>query len=88
MSVYHIHSWDLRRSEENVIYQKTRVISNCEPTCRLWEFNPDTLREQPVLLTTEQSLQSLEFLDVIFFFELVVCNVVLRFSHICIVNNA
>ena len=33
------------------------ITDGCEPPCRCWELNSEPLEEQPVLLTTEPSLQ-------------------------------
>jgi hypothetical protein len=34
------------------------IIDGFEPPCRCWELNTEPLEEQPVLLTSELSLQS------------------------------
>jgi len=34
----------------------TGVTDSCELPCECWELNPSPLEEQPVLLTTEESL--------------------------------
>ena len=34
------------------------IIDGCEPPCGCWELNSGPLEEQPVLLTTEPSLQT------------------------------
>jgi hypothetical protein len=39
----------------------TGVTDGCEPPCECWELNLSLLDEQPVLLTTEPSLQLLVF---------------------------
>jgi hypothetical protein len=33
------------------------VTDNCDPTCGCWELNQGLLEEQPMLLTTEPTLQ-------------------------------
>jgi hypothetical protein len=33
------------------------TTDGCEPPCGCWELNSGSLKEQPVLLTTEPSLQ-------------------------------
>ncbi|KAM7323220.1 hypothetical protein ACRRTK_017326 [Alexandromys fortis] len=33
------------------------ITDGCEPPCGYWELNSESLEEQPVLLTTEPSLQ-------------------------------
>ncbi|KAM7329170.1 hypothetical protein ACRRTK_010783 [Alexandromys fortis] len=33
------------------------IIDGCEPPCGCWELNSGPLEEQPVLLTSEPSLQ-------------------------------
>ena len=38
----------------------TGVMDGCKPPCGCWELNLDPLEEQPVLLTTEISLQPLK----------------------------
>jgi hypothetical protein len=35
------------------------IIDGCEPPCGCWELNSGPLEEQPVLLTTQPSLQPL-----------------------------
>jgi hypothetical protein len=40
-------------------YMRVHVsVDSCELPCGCWELNPGTLEEQPVLLTTEPSLQA------------------------------
>ena len=40
----------------------TGVTDGCEPPCACWELTLGSLEEQPVLLTTESSLQSQRFM--------------------------
>ena len=42
-----------------VRFPGTGITENCELPCRSWELNPGPLKKQPVLLTTEPSLQPL-----------------------------
>jgi hypothetical protein len=44
------------------------IADGCEPPCGCWELNSGPLEEQPVLLTTEPSLQLPEV-----FFMILVC---------------
>jgi hypothetical protein len=46
-----------REAREYVIYAGNGVINSCQPSCGCWELNLGPLEEQPVLLTTESSLQ-------------------------------
>ena len=46
--------------EEGVKFLGTGVKDGCEPLCGCWEWDLGPLEEQPVLLTTEPSLQFLE----------------------------
>lgn len=43
-----------------VVIPGTEGADACEPSCRCWELNPDSLQEQQALLptSTEPSLQS------------------------------
>ena len=41
------------------------IIDGCEPLCDCWDLSSGPLEEQPVLLTSEPSLQ---YLAVLFFF--------------------
>lgn len=58
MCVYHIHAWCLWRSERCWISYNW-VIDSYEPLCENWETHRGLLEEQPVLLTSEPSLQTL-----------------------------
>ena len=42
------------RPEEGI---RSLIIDGCEPPCGCWELNSGPLEEQPVLLTSEPSLQ-------------------------------
>ena len=55
MSVFHVHVWCLRRSEENIASPETGVIDSCKPPCEYKELNPGPPEER-VLLTAEPSL--------------------------------
>jgi hypothetical protein len=55
-----VHSWYPRGSED-VGPHGYRVMDSCKPPCRCWELNLGSLEEQPVLLTTEPSLQPHKF---------------------------
>lgn len=46
--VYHVCVWYLCRSEEGVGSPRTGVMGGCEPSCGVWGWNPDPLKEQPV----------------------------------------
>lgn len=50
-----MYAWGPGRPEEDVGFPAT---AGCELSCRFWELNPCPLKEGPVLLTTEPSLQS------------------------------
>ena len=56
LSVLHVLQC-LWRPEDDFPFPETGVIDDCEPPCGSWELKPDLLEEQPVLLTTEPSLQ-------------------------------
>lgn len=58
------------RPEEGARFPGTE-IKGCEPfhLCRCWELNPETLQEQPVLLTAEPSLSSYS------------CGLIMTFEH-------
>jgi hypothetical protein len=47
------------------------ITDGCEPQCGCLELNLEPLEEQPVLLTTELSLQRFLFLFVLFCFKTV-----------------
>ena len=47
----------LQRPEEGIRSLGTGVTGGCELPCGCWELNPGPLEEQPVLVTTEPSLQ-------------------------------
>jgi hypothetical protein len=48
-----MHAWYLWRPEEHVGCPGTGVTGICELPCRCWELNPESLEDQPVLLTAE-----------------------------------
>jgi hypothetical protein len=48
-----IYAWQKRASGP--------IRVGCEPPCSCWELNSGSLEEQPVLLTSEPSLQPLLF---------------------------
>lgn len=49
--------WGQQRPEEGIKSPETEVTECCEPPCGCRESILDPLKEQPVLLTTEPSLQ-------------------------------
>lgn len=49
-------AWCPWSQEELVGYPGTIVTEDCKLTYGYWESNPDPLKEQPVILTTEISL--------------------------------
>ena len=51
-----------QRPEEDIRSHGTEVKDNCQLPCGCWELNPGPLQEQPVLLTTEPSLQPPAFM--------------------------
>lgn len=53
---YHMYAWWVWRPEESFISPRPGVTNGWEPQSRLWGLNPDP-KEQPVLVTTESSLQ-------------------------------
>lgn len=55
MSVHHVHLWCLRRPEEAIGYPG--ITDGCELPCGCGEPNPAPLQKQPVLPSTEPSLQ-------------------------------
>lgn len=50
MHVHHMCAKSLLKLEEGTGALGTGVTDNCEPPCRFWEHNLDSLQEQPVLL--------------------------------------
>ena len=52
-------TWVVQRAEEGIRCPRTEVADGCELPCWCQELNPSPLQEQPVLLTTEPSLQPL-----------------------------
>lgn len=57
MSVYHVHIWCPRRSEEVIRSLGTGANDCCELPCGYWAPNPGLLEVKPVLSTTNPSLQ-------------------------------
>ncbi|XP_076432777.1 E3 ubiquitin-protein ligase NEDD4 isoform X6 [Peromyscus maniculatus bairdii] len=47
-----------KNEEDGVGSPGSNVTDDCDPPCGCWEFNPDSLEEDHLLLTTELSLQS------------------------------
>ena len=47
-----------KRPEEGIGPYGAKVTDGCELPCRYWESNPCPLKEQPVFLNDESSLQS------------------------------
>lgn len=66
-----MHSWCLRKSEEDVRSSGTGITERCDSPCGCWELNPDPLAEQPVLLMAESSLQPQDFCYFLILFECV-----------------
>lgn len=66
-----VHAWCPWRPEDGVRYPGTGVTDSCNRPWRCWGLNLVPLKEQPVILTTESSLQPqtsclnlrLEYLD-------------------------
>jgi len=54
LTVYFVHT---SPTEEDIRSSRTGVSGGCEPPHGCWELNPGPLEEQPVLLTTDPSLQ-------------------------------
>jgi hypothetical protein len=52
---------------EGVRFPGTGAADSFEVPCVYWELNSDPLEEQPVLLTTEQSLQPLKLFSFLYF---------------------
>ena len=50
--------YSVQRPAEGVRFPGSRVIDDCEPPREYWELNLGPLEGQPVLLTSELSLQS------------------------------
>jgi hypothetical protein len=61
MFLYYMHAWWLQRPEEGVQSPETGVVGSCNLPCGCWEPNPGPLKEQPVLLKDELSVQSFPF---------------------------
>lgn len=61
MSMYHLCAWCLCEAKEDrhICFPGTGIIDSYELPGRYWEYNLDPQKEQPVLLITEPSLQSL-----------------------------
>lgn len=63
--IFCLHIWlsyihassNLWRSEQDVRSLRTGIRSGCGPLCGCWKLNSGALEEQPVLLTSEPSLQ-------------------------------
>lgn len=69
MSVYHMHAWYLRMSEERVGSLGTGIMGSCEPPYKCWKLYLVPLQVQQVLLTSEPSLQpSCYLLKILFIF--------------------
>lgn len=51
--------WCPLRKEEVVGSPRTAVTDGCEALCGCWELNLCSLKDHPVFLTTEQSLQTI-----------------------------
>ena len=60
-SVHRLHARYLQRPEVGVRSPVTGVPDGSELPCGYWELDPGPLEEQPMLLTTEPSLQPLNF---------------------------
>ena len=56
----HLHVWCPERPEVDVKSSETGVTDSCELPCEYWELKTDPLEDQPVFLTAEPFLQSLE----------------------------
>ena len=59
VSVYNVHVCHPQRLEEGVRSVSISIIDGCELPCGCWDLNPGLLEEQPVLLTSEPTLQPL-----------------------------
>lgn len=58
MCVRTTYAPDAHKGEKKESDSRMLELGNgCEPSCGCWEPNPSPLQEQPVLLTTELSLQ-------------------------------
>lgn len=57
MTVHHIFAWFLRRPEEGIGSPETQVREGCQLPCEGWESTLGLLEAQPVLLSTQPSLQ-------------------------------
>jgi hypothetical protein len=57
LSVNHLHACCQQRLEEGTESPGPRVTGGCELLCGSWDSKLGPLEEQPVLLTTESSLQ-------------------------------
>ena len=57
MCVHHIHAWFVRKPEKGTGSSGTEVSDCCELPSGFLELSTGPLGEQPVLLTTESSLQ-------------------------------
>lgn len=58
MTVHHIFAWFLGRPEEGIGSPETQVREGCQLPCEGWESTLGLLEAQPVLLSTQPSLQS------------------------------
>jgi hypothetical protein len=56
MLVYHVHSWCPLKAEEDI---RSCGMGGFKSPCGFWELILCPLEEQPVLVTTEPSLESL-----------------------------
>lgn len=57
MSVYHLCPWCPWNPEDGVQLPRIGVTDGCELLGGCWETNPGPLKEQPLFLTAESSLQ-------------------------------
>jgi hypothetical protein len=57
MSVHRMHAWYLWKPKRSVRSLGAGGIDGCESLCGRWELNPGSPEQQPLLLTTEPSVQ-------------------------------
>jgi hypothetical protein len=55
--MHHTDAWCFWRPDDSFRSHRTGVTNGWDPSPRLWGLNPYPLEEEPVLLTTETSLQ-------------------------------